>query len=185
VFCKGGESGQGRLRLFGGATTRLPSCPLTEGLDGLLFAGADQKSVIDERGRRIAALTEPLPRFPTVRQFGDGLLAIDADLYRDGRRIASFGDPDLAVLGASHDGKVALLSDTTGRMFVYRDGVRHAIDAALATRGGVVAPDGRRLLLQRDNLVLLELDAATLRPLARLQLGTRSELLDWRPAPSA
>ena len=185
VFCKGGVGGQGRIRRFGGATARLPSCPLTQARDGLVFAGADQKSVIDEHGRRLAALARPLPQFPDVRALGDGLLAVDTDLYRDGRRIASFGQPDLTVLGASRDGKVVLLSDATGRMFVYRDGVRHEIDGALGTQGGVVAPDGRRLVLQRDNRTLLELDAATLRPLARLELGTRGQLLDWRPVADA
>src|SRR5262249_39992453 len=126
------------------------------------------------------ALAQRLPQFPDVRPLGDGLLAIDGDLYRAGHRIASFGKPDLTVIGASRDGKVALLSDVTGHMVVYRDGVPHAIDTSLASRGGVVAPDGKRLLLQRDNRTLLVLDATTLRPVARLELVTRSELLDWR-----
>jgi hypothetical protein len=183
------EGRQGRLRRFRGGTTRLPSCPLGETRDGLLlFPGAHRRSVIDERGRRIVALSRPLQQFPTIHELGDRLLAVDADLYRDGRRIASDGGGAHFVFGASRDGKVALL-EGDGTMFLYRDGVLHPIDDALVAGSdvpaGVVAPDGRRILLQSDNETLLEIDAATRRPLARLELGARGYLSDWRPATGA
>src|SRR4051812_26682884 len=66
------------------------------------------------------------------------------------------------------------------QLFVYRDGERHAIDPSLAGRGGVVSPDGSRVVLQRDERLLVVLDAATLRPLAQLRLDRRGALLDWR-----
>jgi hypothetical protein len=44
----------------------------------------------------------------------------------------------------------------------------------------VVSPDGARVVLQRDALLLVVLDAATLRPLQQLQLDRDAELLDWR-----
>ena len=64
-----------------------------------------------------------------------------------------------------------------------RDGTRRSIDPALASRGGAFSPDGRHLLLQRDSDLLIEMDAATLRPLARVVLDPEAELLDWRPVP--
>src|SRR5262245_12093282 len=40
VFCKGSD-GPGRLRRFGGRTVPLPSCPVTQARDGLLFLSRD------------------------------------------------------------------------------------------------------------------------------------------------
>jgi phage gp45-like len=139
--------------------------------------------VIDERGRRVAAVARPVQAGVTgVREFGDGLLAVVSELYRDGRRIASYGQG--LVLAASRDGEVALLrgSDRSDqRLFVYHHGALHAIDDDLVPGGsGVVAPDGQRILLQYDGTTMIEIDAATRRPLARLK--TADVVFDWRPA---
>ena len=181
VFCKGSD-GPGRLRRFGGGSRPLPSCPLTQARDGLLFLGRDRRSIVDEAGRRLAAQRGRISRFASVRPFGDGMLAIDMDLYGPGgRRLASLHDPDGIVMGASQDGRVVLVSEAAGtRLFVYRDGKPHGIDESLATRAGLVSPDGKRVLIQRDSRLLIELDATTLRPLGRLELDRRGELLDWR-----
>ena len=186
VFCRGSD-GPGRLRRFGGGSTALPSCPLTQARDGLLFLGRDRRSIVDQAGRRLAAQRDRISRFASVRPFGDGLLAIDTDLFGpDGRRLGSFDDPDGLVVGASHDGRVVLVSEAAGtRLILYRDGKPHDIDQALATRGGLVSPDGRQVLVQRDARLLIELDATTLRPLGRLLLDRRGELLDWRSQPGA
>jgi hypothetical protein len=186
VFCKGSD-GAGRLRRFGGGSTPLPSCPLTQARDGLVFLGRDRRSIVDQAGRRLAAQRDRISRFASVRPFGDGLLAIDTDLYGpDGRRLASFDAPDGSVVGASRDGRVVLVAEAAGtRLIVYRDGTPHDIDQALATRGGLVSPDGRHVLVQRDARLLVELDAVTLRPLGRLLLDRRGELLDWRSKPGA
>ena len=82
VFCNGDE--RGRLRAFGGGTTSLSSCPLTVGPDGLLFA--ERRPPGDRRrarADRIVSLRRRLPGFARVRTFGDGLIAVDADLYRE------------------------------------------------------------------------------------------------------
>src|SRR5262249_7830297 len=47
------QDGLGRLRRFGGATTPLPSCPLTQDRARLLFAGAGRRTIVDEAGNRI------------------------------------------------------------------------------------------------------------------------------------
>jgi hypothetical protein len=44
----------------------------------------------------------------------------------------------------------------------------------------VVAPDGRRILLQHDDNTMIAIDPATRRPLARLE--TDGFVLDWRSA---
>jgi hypothetical protein len=183
VFCDTREDG--RLRRFGGGTTSLPSCPLTLAPEGLLFAGAGRRHIVDAAGRRVVSLRRSLPSFASVRPFGDGLIAVDADLYRGGRLIASLDLADGVVLGASRDGDVALVSDVARAHLAVmaRDGTRRAIDPALASREGAFSPDGQHLLVQRDADLVLELDAATLRPLARLDLDPRAELLDWRSAP--
>ena len=181
VFCKG-SGGAGRLRRYGGGSSVLPSCPLTQGRDGLLFLGRDGHSIVDAAGRRRAAQRDRISRFASVRPFGDGLLALDRDVFGPGgRRLVSVGDPDASVVGASRDGRVVLVAEAAGtKLLVYRDGTPHDIDQALATRGGLVSPDGTRVLVQRDARLLIELDAATLRPLGRLLLDRRGELLDWR-----
>src|SRR3954462_15926959 len=108
LFCRGDDGQEGRLRRFRGGTTRLRSCPLTQTRAGLmLFPGRDGRSVIDERGRRVLALARPVHEGAGVRELGDGLLAVDNELYRDGRRIASY-DEGSFVTSASRDGKVAL-----------------------------------------------------------------------------
>jgi hypothetical protein len=188
VFCDdGGDAhAHGRLRRFLGSTTRLPSCPLTQTRDGrLLFASADHRSVIDERGRRVLTMAGHLPQVPDIRQIGDGLFAVNTELYRDGRRIASYGTEGVSILGASSDGSVALLQrDGTGELVVYRDGVSHALGNELTGDfpSGVVAPDGRRILLQRDREGAIVIDAATRRPLSRLDIVTGAFVFDWRPA---
>ena len=108
---------------------------------------------MDDRGRRVLTAPTRLARFPNIRELGDGLLAVDAELYRNGRRIASYGKAGLTILGASRDGKVALLQQQDAKqLFVYHDGVANPVAAALSgdSGGGVVAPDGRRILIQRD-----------------------------------
>ncbi len=181
VFCKGRD--QGRLRKFGGGTEPLPSCPLTRAPQGLLFAAENRRRLVDGAGRVVVTLRRPLPGFASVRTFGDGLLAVDSDLYREGRLIATYALADAVVLAASRSGDVALVSDAARAHLavVARDGERRAIDPALASRGGTFSPDGRHLLLQRDADLLIALDAATLRPLARVDLDPEAELLDWRP----
>jgi hypothetical protein len=185
VFCRADERPGGRLRRFGGGTVRLPSCPLARTRAGLLlYPGADGRSVIDERGRRVAAVARPVKAGVSgVREFGDGLLAVDHELYRDGRRIASY-DEAITVFSASRDGKVALLHGTDGsevRLFVYHHGDLHVLDGELIQGGpGVVAPDGQRILVQPDSTTMIEIDPATLRPLARLE--TVDLVVDWRSA---
>jgi len=183
VFCRGDDRPEGRLRRFRGGTTRLPSCPLTQTRAGLmLYPGGDGRSVIDERGRRVAALARPFQAgLSGVREVGDGLLAVDHELYRNGRRIASY-DEGSTVVAAGRDGKVALLwgpDGPTPQLFVYHRGELHAIDLELVG-AGVVAPDGRRILLQFDDNTMIEIDAATRRPLARLETG--GFVFDWRSA---
>jgi hypothetical protein len=183
VFCRGDDRPEGRLRRFRGGTTLLPSCPLTQTRAGLmLFPGGDGRSVIDERGRRIVALTRPVQAgISGVGEVGDGLLVVDQELYRDGRRIAAY-DEDSLVVSASRDGKVALLRVYDGNnapWFVYHHGGLHAIDEDLIQGGpGVVAPDGQRILLQPDSRTMIEIDPATLRPLARLE--TADIVVGWR-----
>ena len=67
---------------------------------------------------------------------------------------------------------------------MYHDGVANPVAAALSgdSGGGVVAPDGRRILIQRDRDPPIEIDAATRRPLGRLDLGFDGYVIDWRPA---
>jgi hypothetical protein len=180
VFC---DRRQGRLRRFGGGTTRLPSCPIAQGPSGPLFAAAGRRRLIDAAGRSVVSLRRPLESFARVRLFGDSLISVEADLYRAGRLVASYDLTDAIVLGASRNGDVALVSDAARAHLAVmaRDGTRRAIDPVLASRGGAFSPDGRHLLVQRDLGLVLELDAATLRPLARLELDPRAELLDWRP----
>jgi hypothetical protein len=185
VFCKGSD-GLGTLRRFGGGSTPLPSCPLTQARDGLVFLGRDRRSIVDAAGRRLAAQPHPISPFASVRPVGDGMLAIDTELFGPGgRRLAALHDPNGVVMSASRDGRVVLVSEAAGpKLFLYRDGRPHGIDQSLATRGGLVSPDGKRVLVQRDSRLLIELDATTLRPLGRLQLDRRGELLDWRSPPA-
>ena len=183
VFCKGRDLG--RLRQFGGGSEPLPSCPITRAPEGLLFVNADRRQLVDASGGRVVGLRKQLPSFASVRAFGDGLLAVDADLYRAGRLIASYDLVDAVLLGASGNGDIALVSDVARAHLAVmtRDGTRRAIDPALASLGGAFSPDGEHLLVQRDSDLLIELDAETLRPLARVELEPEAELLDWRPTP--
>jgi hypothetical protein len=178
VFCPRGLR-SGRLRRFGGRAEVLPGCPV--GLDPLLFAGPGRRSIVDRRGHRIAALRTPLPLDALVSTIGDGVLAVGTSIYRGGRLLAAFDEPGGIVLGASRDGRVALIGNGTGLgLFLYRNGVARPIDTALATHAGAVSPDGSRLLVQHGLRQLIELDAATLRPLARIELATAPDgSLDW------
>ena len=186
VFCDDGGDAHGRLRQFRGGTTRLPACPLTQTRDGrLLFASADRRSLIDDRGRRFLAMAGHLPTIPDIRQIGDGLVAVNTELYGDGRRIVSFGTEGVSILGASRDGSVVLLQrDRSGELVVYRDGAQHALGKALTggSSSGVVAPDGRRILLQRGLADAIVIDAATGRPLSRLGLAPGDYVYGWRLA---
>jgi hypothetical protein len=177
-----GGATRARLRRFLGTTTRLPSCPVGRTGDGRpLFASADGRSVFDERGHRIATLAEPL--HTEVRSIGDGLFAVGNELYRDGRRIASYGK-GLSILGASSDGRVALLRRfETDELVVHHGGVPHVISKDLTgvSGSGVVAPDGGRILLNRDSEAAIVIDADTLRPLGRLEI-VAGFVFDWRPA---
>jgi hypothetical protein len=185
VFCSDdGKTTRARLRRFlGGGTRRLPSCPLGDTRDGtLLFASADRRSLIDERGRRFATMAGHLPRVTEIRSIGDGLLAVNTELHRNGRRIASYGR-DVTILGASSDGRVALLRrNDTEELLVHRNGVPHALSRELTgvSPSGVVAPDGGRILLQRDQGTGIVIDAATRRPLARLEIVAGDYVFDWR-----
>jgi hypothetical protein len=169
----------GRLLRFGGGTEVLRGCPIS--VTPLLFAGPDRRTIVDPRGRRIAALRTPLPLDALVSTIGDGVLAVGTSIYRGGRLLATFDEPGGIVLGASRDGRVALIGNGTGLgLFLYRNGVARPIDTALATHVGTVSPDGSRLLVQHGDRQLIELDAATLRPLARIELATAPDgSLDW------
>jgi len=185
VFCiDDGGATRARLRRFLGTTTRLPSCPVGRTGDGrLLFASADGRSVFDERGHRIATLAEPL-HTTDVHSIGDGLFAVGNELYRDGRRIASYGK-GLSILGASSDGRVALLRRfETDELLVHHGGVPHVLSKDLTgvSGSGVVAPDGGRILINRDGEPAIVIDAATRRPLARLDIVAGDFVVDWRPA---
>ncbi len=186
ALCDDDGDAHGWLHRFLGSTVRLPSCPRGQTRDGrLLFVSADRRSLIDERGRRVLTVAGRLPRVPDIQPIGDRLLAVDTELYRDGRQIASYGKGGLSVLGASGDGSVALLQrDETGDLVVYRGGVMHAVRKELTGDAGtgVVAPDGERILLQRDGGVSIVIDAATRRPLARLELRAGEYVYEWRPA---
>ena len=46
----------------------------------------------------------------------------------------------------------------------------------------MVAPDGGRILLNRDGEAAIVIDAATRRPLARLDIVAGDFVFDWRPA---
>ena len=138
VFCDGDE--RGRLRAFRGSTTPLSSCPLTVGPSGLLFASADRREIVDGDGRRVVSLRRRLPSFAHVETFGDGLIAVDADLYRAGRLVVSLDLTDGIVLGASRSGDVTLVSDAARAHLavMLRDGTRRAIDPTVASRGGAL-----------------------------------------------
>lgn len=182
VVCRETQTFEGRLLRFGGGTTRLPSCPLARTRAGLmLYAGPDGQSVVDERGRPVAALTRPVEAgVSAVSEFGDDVVAVDRELYRHGRRIATI-DQDGLLLSASRDGKVALVLGTDERLYLHHDGVVRAIDQQFHQGGtGVVAPDGRHILLQYDDTRMIKLDVATRRPLALLETG--GFVFDWRPA---
>jgi hypothetical protein len=184
VFCVDDRgTTRARLRRFLGTTTRLPSCPVGKTRDGrLLFASADYRSLIDERGRRIATLAGRLDT--DIRPIGDDLLAVNNELHRNGRRIASYGE-GLSILGASSDGSVALLRrDETDELVVHYRGVPHALrkDLTGVSGSGVVAPDGGRILLNRDGEAAIVIDAATRRPLARLDIVAGDFVFDWRSA---
>ena len=183
VFCDG--DARGRLRAFGGGTTQLSSCPLTVGASGLLFASADKKS--DRRRRRPPRRVAP-PSPARLRTGADVRRRPDRGrrrpVPRRSPRSSSLDLTDGVVLGASRSGDVTLVSDAARAHLavMLRDGTRRSIDPTLASRGGALSPDGRHLLLQHDDRLLLDLDAATLQPLARIDLDPRAELLDWRPA---
>ena len=184
VFCIEEEGAtRARLRRFLGTTSRLPSCPVGQTGDGRpLFASADYRSVFDERGHRIATLARRL--HTDVRTIGDGLLAVSNELHRNGRRIATYGK-GLSILGASSDGSVVLLQrDETRELVVHHRGVPHVLSKDLTgvAGSGVVAPDGGRILLQRDLGAAIVIDAATRRPLARLEIVTGDLVFDWRPS---
>ena len=49
-------------------------------------------------------------------------------------------------------------------------------------KSGVVAPDGGRILLQRDRGAGIVIDAATRRPLARLDIVAGDLVSDWLPS---
>lgn len=189
VFCdtrEGGRDQPGRLRVFGGGTRDLPSCPLTLGADGLLFVGPGGRSLVDAGGDRLVALRSRLASFAQVRTLGDRLTVVDGDLYRDGRFVRALNLAGGLLLGASRDGDVALLSDASGtQLTVLAGDARRDIDPALAGSGGAVAPDGTRLLVQRDESLLVELDVATLRPVAQIALDPPGQLFDWRPISSS
>ena len=186
VFCTDdGGATRARLRRFLGTTTRLPSCPVGQTGDGRpLFASADYRSVVDERGHRIATMAGRLPLHTDVSPIGDGLLVVENELYRNGRRIASYGK-GLSILGASSDGSVLLLQrDETRELVVHHRGVPHVLSKDLTgvAGSGVVAPDGGRILLQRDRGAGIVIDAATRRPLARLDIVAGDFVFDWRPS---
>jgi hypothetical protein len=181
VFCiEDGGATRARLRRFLGTTKRLPSCPAGRTGDGRpLFASADGRSVFDERGHRLATMAEPL--HTDVLSIGDALLVVGNELFRNGRRIASDG----SILGASSDGSVLLFQrDETRELVVYHRGVPHVLSKDLTgvAGSGVVAPDGGRILIQRDRGAGIVIDAATRRPLARLDIVTGDFVFNWRPS---
>ncbi len=185
VFCiEDGGATRARLRRFLGTTTRLPSCPAGQTGDGRpLFASADGRSVFDERGHRIATMAKPL--HTDVRTIGGGgLLVVGNELYRNGRRITSYGE-GMSILGASGDGSVLLLQrDETRELVVHHRGVPHVLSKDLTgvAGSGVVAPDGGRILIQRDRGAGIVIDAATRRPLARLDIVAGDFVFNWRPS---
>ena len=91
----------------------------------------------------------------------------------------------MSILGASSDGSVALLRNETEELVVHHSGAQHALSKDLTgvTGYGVVAPDGRRILLQReDRDDAIVIDAATRRPLARLEIVAGAFVFNWRTA---
>src|SRR5262249_2653150 len=146
-------------------------------------ASADGRSVFDERGHRIATMAKPL--HTDVRTIGDGgLLVVENELYRNGRRITSYGE-GMSILGASGDGSVLLLQrDETRELVVHHRGVPHFLSKDLTgvAGSGVVSPDGGRILFQRDRGAAIVIDAATRRPLARLDIVAGAEVFNWRTA---
>jgi hypothetical protein len=171
----------GIIRRYGGGDVRLPSCPVApDGEGGVLFASADYRSVVDAAGRMRAHWREPsVPRF--VLAIDDHLLAVGPQLYREGGLVGTFEPPMGQVVGASADGRVVLVAQgTSTQLTVYRDGVGHELPLALPMTGGVVAPDGRHVIIQTDASLLVILDAATLRPVARLTLRQPGNVVTWR-----
>jgi hypothetical protein len=180
VFCSNSPDGRvsGRLWLFAGGTVRLPGCPISS--DGRYFPGRGRSSIVDRRGRVVQLLRTPVPANERIRLTGDGLMLVGTEVYRHGRLLTRIDEANGRVMGASHDGRVALVSNPAlDRLRLYRDGVAHRIDRALAVHGGVVSADGTRLLLQSGDRSIVEIDAATLRPLARLDLQTDMVVNDW------
>jgi hypothetical protein len=186
IFCHANGhnlvDGRAVLRRFTGGTASLPSCPIAPDLaGGVLFRTADRRSVVDDAGRVLAKANDPIEDGTPIRIVRGRMLAIGTDLYRDGRFVASFDEPVGFIVGASDDGRVALVSDGTAtHLSVYRDGVRHDIPGAVATTGGTVAPDGRHIIVEHRPGLLVELDTATLRPVGRLVLPKDSQIWDWR-----
>lgn len=175
---------RGRFRAFAGTTRRLPGCPLDATSPRLIFAGPGRRSLVDGAGRQIVALRAALPSEATVHVLGADLIAAGPDLYRAGRLIASvrLEPPFTEIISASRDGRVVLVGNASqNRIGVVRDGATHPIEPELANFTGVVAPDGRRLLLERSNSLLIEVGADTLRPIARLDLDPPRDVMDWRP----
>jgi hypothetical protein len=183
VFCDQ-RSVRGRVRSFAGATRRLPGCPLDITSARLIFAGPGRTSLVDAAGRHVVALHVPLPPQATVRVFGDELVAVGPELYRAGRHVATvqLEPPFAEIISASRDGRVLLVGNASqNRLGVVRDGTTHPIEPVLANLTGVVAPDGRHLMLERSQSLLIELEADTLRPIARLGLDPPRDVVDWRP----
>ena len=78
-----------------------------------------------------------------------------------------------------------LRRNETGELVVHHSGVSHALSKDLTgdfAGSGVVAPDGGRILIQRDRGAAIVIDAATRRPLARLEIVAGDFVFDWRPA---
>ncbi len=169
-----------RLRRPDGRVMPLPSCPLLETAAGrLVFAEAGRRRIVDEAGRLIAPLPAPTASRP-ILVFGDGMAAVGTRLYRHGRQIVSFPEALGSIVSGDRTGRVAIVADATQtHLTVHVHGVSHRIDIALATTGGAVAPDGRTILLQHGPSLLIVLDAATLRPIARLDLSAGAQLVDW------
>ncbi len=194
VLCNGSDAGL--LAPNAGPVRRLPSCPLAWDGDRLLFATPGTRRIVDGSGTLVVELRRPLGDRGLV-PVGSDLLAASAggesDLYRAGVFVRTLS---AMVLSASRDGAVAFVraegDEGPATLRMMRDGeadgpqLNEALgpfvvtDDSTRSAGAWPSPDGSRIAVQHGVDWLLILDAATLRPLARLPLPDRSVVLGWR-----
>ena len=197
VLCQGVGGSGARYRLFSGGTVRLPSCPLAALRDRLVFASADGRSLVDDRGATVVDLHRRLRGRVEASLLSSGVLAV-ADhpaqgsqppigLYRGNRYLRSVPvDP----LGAQHiesssrDGGVVVVADgQVGGGFLVlgpADAAPRRVRSEYGRSLALASPDGRFTLFNADGVVVV-VDPATLTPLMRLDFDQSDAIYDWRP----